>query len=85
MKKKAKRKLVRVTAEDIAFGRPCAAGNCPLARALSRAFGADVSVSYTDWGFRQGESYSTPPRAAEFARDFDNGEPVKPFSFYVTL
>jgi hypothetical protein len=77
---------VEVTAEDIKKGN---AGNCfacPIALALSRA--CDTSFVYVgpnklsvkDVGF-----CLAPDVAREFMRDFDIGEPVKPFTFTVEL
>lgn len=55
---------------------------CPIARALDRATGESWRV-HSSWATRSGDSFKThlPLEAVRFIDLFDEGRPVKPFSF----
>lgn len=72
---------VTVTSEDIVNGARRLSDKCPVARALTRAFGAPVSVGYATYGGVV--SGILPDEAMAFIKAFDNLLPVKPFEFIV--
>lgn len=77
---------VTVTQEDIDGGLPELTLECPVARALERAYGMQVEVEYTDlhwWSPAPPHSWHEIPsrRVQQFIADFDAGKPVKPFTF----
>lgn len=85
---------VEVTLDDIAKGEREACERCPIACALIRAAGTPRAfvdgevMAAGDWeGIfpRAGIRVPMPPEAAEFAMAFDDGRPVKPFTFTVEL
>jgi hypothetical protein len=87
---KTKRVRVEVTAEDIARGRSCANGSCPIARAARRVLGCPVSVgSCSIAGKGKGWVTSLPRKARDFIRAFDDIDgalrPVKPFAFTLRI
>ena len=81
------RTLIKVTKEDIANGCPESTNNCPIARAILRQVKTDwVSVGYCIKVVDQDAQhlkYKCPRSAKRFINRFDNGEPVKPFNFYL--
>ena len=87
---KKKTKRIVVTARDIRNGVVGDACNCPIARAATRAFktpcryyaGPYLRVGDLDTGLR---SYAVPVKCVNFADDFDNEKPVKPFTFTLEL
>ena len=78
---------VRVTAADIAAGRPSDACSCPVALAVQRATG-DPTVDVcgvvaagslrAHFGLR---GVDLPLAAVNFVSAFDRGDPVTPFEF----
>ena len=74
---------VEVTAKDINKGRVCNGQYCPVALAVGRTgrfilgkiFVANTRVYAGD------AKYSLPKKAIAFIEKFDEGRPVKPFSF----
>ena len=84
---------IRVEQRHIDAGERRHSGLCPVALALREATGFDLSVNplqvsiYDDKGYLVLNSplNECPDglRAAEFIRKFDNGESVRPFSFYL--
>lgn len=85
--------LVRVTAEDIAEGRPRSGEYCPVALAFKRALAKEhillkgVTISYLKasysaeldrCGYRIWESAQINPRMRQWIKDFDKGLDVKP-------
>lgn len=92
---KVKRRLIKVdvTATDIRKGVPESICNCPIARAITRKMRASYSevVHATDLGVinkREDDSRAYMARQKgtvnRFIIKFDNGDPVKPFSFTMT-
>lgn len=78
--------MVEVTADDIAKGEEGNCFACPIARALSRACETTfVYVTPNKLSVRDVGSCLVPERAAVFMLTFDNGRPVKPFTFTVVL
>ncbi len=86
-----KRKLIRVTKEDIEWGRRRQSTQCPVALACQRAGYLHPSVGTTSLSLRCPEDpsqYMTAKlssRVAAMVARFDNGRKIKPFSFYLTL
>ena len=83
---------IKVTAEDIARGERRCSRVCPIALAMQREgfLDADVTPDMDDywdasWLDADGdpEGCSLPPSAGAFANAYDDGAPVKPFSFMV--
>lgn len=78
--------LIQVTKEDIENGVQRNCEKCPLARAISRAFGKPIRVgAYLAqfFGAGLGESTDLPPNALAFRKAFDAGKPVQPFEFEI--
>jgi hypothetical protein len=77
---------IEVTQEDIDKGRRFRAQDCPLARAISRAFnGRYTSVGARGFSIEDSPRYILPPEVYAFRRAFDDGEPVQPITFYVKV
>ena len=80
---------VNVTQKDIDEGVAEDCYACPIALAAMRATGckgAGVSPYYLRLFYDNEEASYRLPRAAErFVLDFDEGKPVEPFSFTVTI
>lgn len=79
--------LVEVTADDIKQGQRDNCLDCPVARALNRAFNlgpacVDTDIFYFDWGY---DTHSLPEEVTEFIVNFDDGQQVEPFSFVVDV
>lgn len=87
-KKRTKRVLIRVSKEDIKNGIRRSTTSCPIALALPRYGFATPWVGFS--GVRYGVSgprsfFPLPESACTFVSRFDDGKPVKPFNFYLTL
>ena len=87
-----RRVTVEVTAEDIAKGLRRNACGCPVALAAQRAcpvFEGKLRVIRIGMTFGIGtrgiNDVILPDDAADFVRSFDDGRPVKPFTFTVEL
>lgn len=77
---------VRVTAEDIASGVRGLACLCPVALAVKRATGTEyVSVGVLSIQIGELEILRGIGRALKFARSFDLGEAVGPFTFTLDI
>src|SRR5690348_452339 len=81
---------IEVTQEDIDKGLKGNCSACPIALAVNRTIpGANSTVSdmfnhvYCPGVSRK--NADTPDDAAWFISDFDDGKPVEPFSFTLTL
>lgn len=70
---------IEVTSEDIERGVPDNCHHCPIALAARRA---GLNTPEVDSAFLNG--MVLPDAATEFILDYDNGEPVEPFSFEVS-
>lgn len=77
---------------DIQNGVRGNACRCPIARALQRAFPGAPGIwvsTYTQIVFTADEEHyaetNMPPAAVAFMRAFDDGKPVGPLEFDVTL
>ena len=89
--------VVEVTAEDIASGVAQKCEHCPIAIALRRAAGSarayvdgsDIFVSPVFDGDEPSDIWNEagecPQSVTEFVNAFDDGKPVKPFTFTVEL
>lgn len=84
-------KKVTVSDRDIHRGTPFKSGHCPLALATKRAFGLDSVyvgpnnvIAYTTEDPREMRG-PLPPKAKEFRRNFDAGDPVRSITFELTL
>ncbi len=82
---------ITVTQDDIDNGIPCAAGECPVARAATRAFetmtyaGPDDLMVVDAGGSAVNAThiYILPAKARKFINRFDAERVVKPFEFTV--
>lgn len=79
---------IEVTQEDIDSGERRCEGGCPIAMAVSRAFGFCRVVVKTlnccVWAENRTSLplyFSLPMAARQFIQNFDNGEGVDPFTF----
>ena len=88
-----KRKLINVTKEDIEFGERGKHCECPIARAVRRAFRTrePVGVRYEE-GIFVGDIDSeymwradATPQLQRFIKRFDTGKPVEPFKAVITF
>ena len=76
---------IDVTQEDIDRGVKGACTQCPVALALARAF-PDVYVDVATTQLLVGDEFIRAPSVVSiFIEDFDDGEPVQPFSFDLDL
>lgn len=75
--------VVKVTQKDIDGGVPGRAKNCPITIALRREFKGSWMV-ICDAYSSKGKIY-LGRKARKFISRFDNGLPVKPFSFSATM
>ena len=72
----------RLLKKDIKSGKAGSSCFCPVALAMERVLGAPVEVwRHTLWF--KGIIYELPYKVMEFIKRFDNGLPVKPFSFTI--
>ena len=77
---------VEVTQLDINLGQSRRSCECPVALALYRTFDKRMTVGYTTCTFIDTfESYYLPENVSAFISHFDQGRPVKPFSFVINL
>ena len=83
---------IRVTRDDIRKGVKDSPCNCPIARAAKRVFGTkNVNVSgeaiEVGYGYGGYETLYLPlPKAGErFVEAFDDGKPVTPQTFTVSI
>ncbi len=76
--------VIEVTQEDIDTGCVKASFDCPLARAISRAYEAEASVSF-DCTWVGGRRIPLPKAACEFYHAFDDRLPVRPFRFELEI
>lgn len=77
---------INVTQKHIDSGRVANCFSCPLALALTEALSEPCWVGLTLWGKVSNETKFNLQRGViQFRRNFDDGEPVKPFSFEVDL
>lgn len=86
---------INVTQDDIEQGKRNCGNHCAIARAVKREIEELVPYDVTpEIGGLFGDFYVShvgsfdvklTRKAAKFIRDFDNGRPVKPFSFTLTI
>jgi hypothetical protein len=80
---------IEVTEQDIKDGKPCTISSCPIARALRRTLPKSVAQVGGDGITMNGvfgrRSITTPAKILAFVESFDNGYPVKPFSFNIDV
>lgn len=75
---------IEVTWDDINFGRRHSPQYCPIALAAQRASGESWIVSDSMMWIKDsayGQNIYLDAGTKEFIRNFDEGEPVLPFSF----
>lgn len=76
--------IIEVTEEDIKSGRRHSYSKCPIALAIRRAFARDYGVAVGVGSFCVGiDVWKLSRRAQNFIQNFDEGCPVKPFSFRI--
>jgi len=79
---------VEVTEEDIRRGKRNTCTRCPVARALRRSGVISPSVYHSRAIFgRNGQWWGgdLPQKVTDFICAFDDREPVKPFSFVISV
>lgn len=76
--------MVSVTQDDIDSGYRNSCTNCPVARAMSRELGKDITIP-SRWAWFDGERKALPFIVSTFIARFDNSLPVEPFTFEVQL
>ena len=82
---------VVVTAKDIKRGKQGQSKSCPIALATKRCLRKRVEIIDTirvfmDTGYLIDDiHYNMPDKAINFIRNFDGGEPVKPFTFIAKI
>ena len=78
---KRKRIRVVVTEKHIHDGKRGHCRLCPVALALKKKY--DVAAETVYYGGYYGNTALLPIAAQKFIHNFDNGKPVKPFSFTI--
>lgn len=74
--------LIQVTRKDIDCGIEGDAISCPVARAIEREIGTDVSFRVdAEATWIRGIPFWHPPKIARWICRFDAGHPVKPMGF----
>lgn len=78
---------IDVTQKDIDGGTRVSAGDCAIALAAKRIMNAvRLSVAGTVLSDHDHAGYwRLAPEAVEFQKNFDRGQPVKPFTVYASL
>lgn len=77
---------VNVTQRDIDRGEACDSGTCPVARAVLRVKGVSfVAVAGEDISINTRRCLLLPKKVSKFIERFDDGQPVKPFTFVLVL
>lgn len=71
---------VTIKRKHIRNGQPNSPDYCPIAIALNEKFGGNAKVN-EDNLLLFGLNFHLPADAQYFIKRFDNGDPVKPFSF----
>jgi hypothetical protein len=75
---------VSVTAADITAGTRGRARSCPVCLAMNRATGKKgVAGRLLLWPDDRAGHVATPPAVAAWMEDFDEGRPVRPFTFEI--
>ncbi len=77
---------IEVTEDDIEHGTKKDCGKCPIARAVSRVYKTNIvdvqDADDIEIGVITHQAAQADKRAvSNFITAFDNGDPVKPFSF----
>lgn len=81
------KQTITVTQDDIDHGTRCICDSCPVARALQRQGYPKAHVEDVVWTpdlVKETRFRALPAEAIRFIKNFDNLEPVKPFSFQIT-
>ena len=83
---------INVTATDIDKGIRSDDTHCPIALAVKRAlrkrkglFVTDIGIEWENKDERIEKLCGLPARARKFVERFDEGKPVKPFSFNIEV
>jgi hypothetical protein len=82
------RVLIKVTEDDIAFGKRGSCGECPIAKALIRQLGWLVNVTISGFIFRGISEARAKTFSLELSRNithFDKTGQMVPFEFEVEL
>lgn len=74
---------IHVRPHHIAAGKQGSCEACPIALALAEATGRQGWEVSDLLAYRWPEAYPLPDVATRFIHDFDQGRPVRPFSFEV--
>jgi hypothetical protein len=76
---------INVTQADIDQGAPDCVDNCPIALAIIRAVGHPYVAVDRLHAKVSGREYRLPVTAQCFILDFDAGDSVAPFTFYLAI
>ena len=76
---------IEVTQEDIDNGEPGGIYSCPIAESLKREFGSSICVVGQKTCTVGSATIWLSDNVTRFINDFDNGEPVQPFSFLLEV
>lgn len=78
---------INVDAECIKKGIRRSACDCPVALAMRKKFKKNVLVGRLTFRFAAfgNNEHKLPPKVRAFINEFDNSEPVQPFSFLVAI
>ena len=76
---------IEVTEEDIRRGKPQSCCSCPVFRAIARTTGKAVEVLCKSIALGKEVEAALPEKARKFIEAFDDGRPVKPFTFTLRL
>ncbi len=80
------KKLVKVNNTHIMLGKPDDPDGCPIALALNEKFICNNwVVSETNCWQKPTKKILLPKKARDFVIQFDDGNSVKPFSFYIDI
>lgn len=76
---------VEVAPIDITCGKRGSSSSCPIALALKRSFPGNPVHVGTLMITVDDDVAKLPNNAQDFVKNFDNGESVEPFTFYVNF
>ncbi len=85
-----KRVKVSVETQDIHYDMARVVRNCPVALAIKRALNKKNGICvFRDCiglgGYKTSPKVMLPTRATKFIDRFDEGKPVQPFNFYISI
>jgi hypothetical protein len=75
---------IKVTQEDIDCGHRGDSQRCPIAQGIRRLRNPQ-HVEVCDWIEIDNDNYEAPAEVIEFIVAFDEGKPVEPFEFELSI